>query len=141
MVHFLDTLDSMLRLQSAFDKVMGEDFFGATTFQRGAYPAISLMQKKDEVLLRAEIPGFKKDDISIEISDDIIRLHGERKREYDMEKVSMHRRERSFGRFDRKLKLPFAVDGSKSKAEYKDGILSIHLPQAEQSKPKQIAIH
>lgn len=140
MTSLFDTIESMLSLQGAFDRVKNDDFFGATTFRKGAYPAVSILQNNKEIILKAEIPGFRKEDISIEVNSDIIRLFGERKIDFNPSEVSLHRRERSFGKFDRKLKLPFPIDSKNTKAEYHDGVLNIHLPQSEESKSKQIAI-
>lgn len=91
------------------------------------------------MVLVAELPGVKKEDVNIEVKGNTVRLAGERIIEYG-ENVSYHRVERNSYKFDRTLRLPFNVESDKVKAEYKDGLLVISLSRAELDKPKQITI-
>lgn len=103
-------------------------------------PALDLYEDKDNLVLRAELPGLKKEDIDISIHENVISVSGERKNEKKYEAGETSREERVFGRFTRSLKLPKQVEAGKIKAVYKDGILTVTLPKAEESKPRQIAI-
>ena len=134
------TLDPLLTLQQALDKASGHDFFGLATTDRGAFPPVSVWKGDGDFLVTAELPGVRKDEIELEIKNDLLRLSGERRPDYDRKEVSVHRRERNFGRFDRTVKLPFAVDATAVTADFKDGVLTVRLPLTEAAKPKKITI-
>jgi len=103
-------------------------------------PAVDLFDEKDNFVVRAELPGLKKEDIDISYEDGALTISGERKEE-KRERSNPSRTERYFGRFQRTLTLPKMVDGSKVTAKYTDGILSVTLPKAEEAKPKHIEVH
>jgi HSP20 family protein len=88
----------------------------------------------------AEIPEMKKEDIKLNVSDDVLTITGERKYEKEEKNKKYHRVERSYGSFMRSFSLPENADGTKVSAEYKDGVLKIHLPKSEKSKPKAIEV-
>lgn len=137
---FPRSLEPLLALQRAMERAMSEDFFGFSTTNRGSFPPVSVFKGQDEVLLTAELPGVRKEDLTLEVKNDLLRLAGERRPDYDGNEVSVHRQERSFGRFDRSVKLPFPVDPDKVRATFENGVLSVALPLAEAAKPKKIAI-
>src|SRR4051812_30870939 len=110
-------------------------------FLNGWSPAVDLFQDKDNVTLRAELPGMKKEEIDISLHDGVLTLSGERKAEQTHEEADSCRSERFLGRFQRTLTLPSLVDADKAKASYKDGILTVVLPKAEEAKPKQIEVN
>jgi HSP20 family protein len=103
-------------------------------------PALDLYEDKDNLVLKAELPGMKKEDIDISIHDNTITVSGERKNEKKYESSETSRAERFFGRFQRTLTLPKKVDGGGVKAVYQDGILTVTLPKAAEAKPRQIAV-
>jgi HSP20 family protein len=103
-------------------------------------PALDVHEDKDGFTIRAELPGMKREDIEVSIQDGALIISGERKSEDPKEGTEVHRQERFYGRFSRALTLPTAVSGDKVKASYKDGILTVTLPKAEDAKPKQIAV-
>jgi HSP20 family protein len=105
------------------------------------YPTVDMFEKDDSFVFKAELPGLKKDDISIDIKDRILTLKGERKYENEVKEENYFRRERSYGKFQRAFTLPADVDPDKIKAEFKDGLLEIEVPKPEAQKPKQITIH
>jgi HSP20 family protein len=137
---FTRSFEPLLSLQQALDQAMGRDFFGLSTTDRGTFPPVSVFKAEDEFLVTAELPGIRKESLSIEVKNDLLRLSGERKPDYDPKEVSVHRNERSFGRFDRTVRLPFAVNAEAVRAEYQDGVLSVRLPLSESVKPKKITI-
>lgn len=107
----------------------------------GWTPALDLYEDKDNVVVRAELPGMKKEDIDVSLHDGCLSISGERKGEEKRQDAEVYRAERFFGRFQRTVTLPTQVANDKVKAQYKDGVLTITLPKAEEAKPKQIDVH
>jgi len=103
-------------------------------------PSLDLYEDKDNVFVKAEVPGMKKEDIDVSLHDNALTISGERKFEQKQDDAENYRSERFFGRFSRSVTLPMAVDGNKVTASYKDGILTITLPKSETAKPKQIEV-
>lgn len=103
-------------------------------------PALDVQEDKDGYTIRVELPGMKREDIDVSIQANALVISGERKSETIKDDVEVHRQERYFGKFSRALTLPTAVAGDKVKANYKDGILTVTLPKAEEAKPKQITV-
>lgn len=103
-------------------------------------PTLDVYEDKDNLIVRAELPGMNKEDIDISLHDNAITISGERKNEKKYEHGKTSRDERFFGRFTRSVSLPKQVDGSRVKASYKDGLLTVTLPKAEEAKPRQIQI-
>jgi HSP20 family protein len=114
---------------------------GSQPFSGGWVPALDVYEDKDHVFVRAEVPGMKKEEIDISLHEGVLTLSGERKLEKEYEKAENHRTERFVGRFQRSITLPAPVDSAKVRATYKDGILAITLPKAEEAKPKQIPVN
>lgn len=117
-------------------------FAGVTQpFFGGWCPALDLYEDQDNLTLRAEVPGMRKEDIEISLQEGVLTVSGERKLEKEYENAETHRSERFAGRFQRSLTLPAPIDADKVKASYKDGILTVVLPKTEAAKPKQITVH
>lgn len=133
-------IDRLLALQEAVEAARTSDYFGLSTTSRGIRPSINLFQDGDDIVLMAEIPGMKKEEIQLQIKDNMITLAGERKIDFP-EKASIHRRERGSQNFSRSMKLPIAVNPEAVKAEYQNGILKVLLPRAEEDKPRMISIN
>ena len=104
-------------------------------------PAVDIYENHDSVVVKAELPGVEKDQISVEVKDGILSLRGERKFEKEVKEESYHRIERSYGNFQRSFSLPVSVDQEKVTAKFKDGVLEVKLPKKEQAKPKQIKVN
>src|ERR1700677_357140 len=107
----------------------------------GWTPALDVYQDKDNVFVKAELPGMKKEEIEITLHDGVLSIAGERKHEAESKKGDTFRSERFFGRFHRSVALSTTVDSTKVTAVYKDGILTVTLPKAEEAKPKQIQVN
>jgi HSP20 family protein len=103
-------------------------------------PALDVYEDNENVIVRAELPGMKKEDIDISLHDNVITVSGERKNEKKYDGAKTSREERFFGRFTRSISLPKQVNGGGVKASYKDGLLTVTLPKAEEAKPRQIQI-
>jgi len=107
----------------------------------GWTPAFDIFEDKDNVTVKAELPGMKREDIDVQLHDGSLSISGERKSENKHEDAEVYRAERFFGRFQRTVTLPTPVAGDKVKAQYKDGVLTVTLPKTEEAKPKQIDIN
>lgn len=103
-------------------------------------PAMDVEETKDEVLVRAELPGLKKEEIRLQVHGDALVLSGERKQESERNDRRLHIVEREYGQFQRVIQLPAEVDGAQAKAQYEAGVLTIRLPKREEAKPKEISI-
>lgn len=106
----------------------------------GYTPALDVFEQKDNVVVRAELPGMKKEDIEVSLHQNTLSISGERKHEESHKDHEMYRSERFFGRFQRSVTLPTAVAADKVKASYKDGVLTITLPKSEEAKPRHIDV-
>ena len=107
----------------------------------GWTPALDIFEDKDNVIVKAELPGMKREEIEVSLHDGSLSISGERKSETKHEEAEVYRAERFVGRFQRTVSLPTAVAADKVKAQYKDGILTVTLPKTEESKPKQIEVN
>lgn len=106
----------------------------------GWFPAVDVYEDKDNLLVKAELPGLKKEDIQISLDNGNLTLSGERKQEEKRQDAEVYRSERWVGRFHRSVSLPCRVESEKIKATYSEGVLTVTLPKAEDAKPKQIPI-
>jgi HSP20 family protein len=120
------------RLNQAFD--MDRESFG------GWHPPVDIYEDKDGVVLKAELPGMKKEDIDVRVENNVLTMNGQRKREQEVKEDGYFRCERSYGSFSRSFSLPTTVDVKKINASYKDGVLTVSLPKLEEAKPKQIDV-
>lgn len=103
-------------------------------------PLVDIVEDEKEYLIKAELPELKKEDVKVTVQDDVLTLSGERKYEKEEKGKKYHRVERAYGSFERSFTLPDDADGAKVSAEFKDGVLKIHLPKSEKAKPKAIAV-
>lgn len=103
-------------------------------------PALDVYEDKDSLVVTLEVPGMKKEDFEVALHEGVLSVSGERRLDDRREKASGYRTERFEGRFQRSVTLPKAVQADKVKATYKDGILSIAMPIAEEARPKQIVV-
>ncbi len=101
---------------------------------------IDLFEDKDSFIVRAELPGMKKEEIDLSLHDGSLSISGERKSEEKYHEAEVHRAERFVGRFQRTISFAAPVSADKVRAQYKDGILSVILPKTEEAKPKQIDV-
>ncbi|HBY58040.1 MAG TPA: hypothetical protein DEG96_09325 [Candidatus Atribacteria bacterium] len=103
-------------------------------------PLIDVIDKKDNILVKAELPGVDKKDVKISLSENTLTIQGERKEEKEIKKEDYYCCERAFGTYSRTIALPVEVDKTKAKATFKNGVLEITLPKKEEIKPKEIEI-
>lgn len=106
----------------------------------GIIPLINVEETDNEFNISADLPGIKKDDIKISFQNNILTISGEKKAEKELKQDNFHRMERCYGKFCRSVGIPAGVALDKIEADYKDGVLNINIPKAEEAKPKQIEI-
>jgi len=140
-----DPFEGMSDIQERINRLFDETFgrYPATrreTLERTWSPQVDIYEDRENIVVKAELPGIKKEDVSIEVKDNILTLSGERKHEKETKKENYHRIERSYGKFNRSFSLPDPVKVDKVKANYRDGVLEITLPKSEEAKPKAIPI-
>jgi HSP20 family protein len=137
---FGDPFDALLNLQRALEAHLASDWLEDLTTSRGAFPPINVFQQGEDLLAIIELPGIDKNHLQLQAKENTIRISGKKIIDFP-EGVSVHRRERIVGEFDRTLSLPVRLDPGRVKAEYRDGILALYLPRAESDKPRTIAVN
>ena len=129
------------RINRLFDENIGKVRFPDIELATGSWsPAVDIFETRDNVVLKAELPGLEKKDFSIEVKDNLLILKGERKCEKETKEENYYRMERAYGSFTRSFNLPTAVDKDRVKAKFKDGVLEVTIPKTESAKPKQISV-
>jgi len=103
-------------------------------------PTVDISETDGEYQIKAEIPDVKKEDVKVTLEDGVLTIQGERKQEKEEKGKKYHRVERTYGSFVRSFSLPDLIDEEKVKAEFKDGVLNLHLPKSEKAKPKAIEV-
>ena len=133
-------LDRMRRQMDALSNM----FFRGTPERRvlsaGVFPLLNITENKDSYYIRAELPGVKAEDLGIQVVDKTLTISGERNIPKEGEKAKYHRREREAGKFSRAIGLPGEIDSDKIEAQLSDGLLTVTIPKAEKTKPKQITV-
>jgi HSP20 family protein len=137
-------MESPLREFARMEREMADlfgRFFPTWTDREQAWaPAVDMIDLKDEILLRADLPGLDEKDIDVTVQDGTLTIRGERKEEKEEKKEDYYYCERSRGAFVRSLPLPVGVEADKVAATFKKGVLEVHLPKAKEAKGKKIEI-
>ena len=133
-------------LQNRLNSFLNEPFFRSgredDQFSMGSwYPAVDMFENDDKIVIKAELPGVDKKDISVDVKDRVLTLSGERNYDHEVKEENYYRRERACGKFKRAFNLPADVDPDRIKADFKDGVLKVELPKPEAQKPKRITVH
>ena len=139
MIGSYDALDALLDFQQALEAQLESDWLRGATTGTGAIPPINVFQQGDNLVAIVELPGVAKNDLEIQAKDGSIRISGKKSINYP-EGVSLHRRERRSGLFDRTLTVPMQINPDGIRAEFRDGVLALFIPRAESDKPRTIAI-
>ena len=103
-------------------------------------PAVDIYDKGAEVVIHTEVPGMKKEDIDVHVENNVLTIRGKKERKEEVKEDGYFRTERSYGTFSRSFSLPSTVNVSKIVAEYKEGVLTLALPKADEAKPRQIEV-
>lgn len=117
-------------------KKMAEENWSLATWS----PTCDIYETDNEIVVKAELPEVKKEDVNVSIDNNVLSIRGERKFSEETKKENYHRVERSYGEFFRSFTLPNTVDAGKVNAEFKDGMLRVMMPKREEAKPKQIEV-
>ncbi len=127
------------RLQREMNRLF-EDYYPSRVRRAPAFPALNVWTNEDGLNITAEVPGVHPEDIDISVVGDTLTLSGERRPDELKEGARYHRQERGYGSFSRSLQLPYMVDVRKVNATFRNGVLNIELPRAEQDKPRKISV-
>jgi HSP20 family protein len=132
----------MMTLREAMDRLFDDAFTRPISLRDGGWssPAIDMYQTDDEVVVKAALPGFKADEVQINVTGDVLTIRGEMKQEEEKKDRAWHIREQRWGSFERSVALPTAVTSDKANADFENGILTITLPKAEEVKPRTITV-
>ena len=136
----------MTHLQHRMHNLINEPFFrsdGETEdlSLRAWYPAVDMFDDDDKIVIKAELPGLDKKDLSVDIKDRVLTLSGVRHYDNEVKEENYYRRERATGNFKRSFHLPADVEPDQITADFKNGLLKIEIPKPEEQKPKQITVH
>ncbi|MFA6468840.1 MAG: Hsp20/alpha crystallin family protein [Bacteroidota bacterium] len=132
-------------LQTDVNRIFDEFFRGDilandTFFSRDWNPAVDIIENNDNYVLKAELPGMNKDDVKITLENNVLTIRGEKKNEMETKGENFHRVERSYGSFERNFTMPGTIKVNDIDAQYKDGVLTLMMPKAEEAKPKVIDV-
>lgn len=103
-------------------------------------PSLDVYEDKDDVVVKAELPGMKKEEIEVTVSGDVVTIKGEKKQEEEVKEKDYCRRERSYGAFSRSVALPCEVKGGEVKASFKEGVLEVRMPKTEEAKTNAVTV-
>jgi HSP20 family protein len=134
-VRELNTFGDMNRLFDSFFGTQGQD-----GISRRWVPAMDLVEVNDALVLKADLPGLRREDVNIEVNDGTLTISGERKDEHEEKADGYYRVERSFGGFSRTLTLPKGIEAEGITADFADGVLEVRIPKPEERKPHRIEI-
>lgn len=144
MIRFSPATD-IRRMQTEFDRLFGNLFPAARTEDPEAEtavwaPRVDLVENEEAYLIHADLPGLSKEEVNVNYHDGVLSISGDRRTEEYEEKDNCVRLERAYGRFYRSFTLPKTVNDKQIEAGYKDGVLTVRVPKAEESKPRRITI-
>lgn len=132
------------RMRQDMDRLWGSFFERGISGRRGEMydwlPSLDVAETKNEIVVKAEVPGMESKDIDISLSDGVLTIKGEKKQEKEEKEEDYHLIERSYGSFTRSVQLPTKVRSDKIQASYKNGVLTITLPKSEEIKKKEVKI-
>jgi len=134
-----DPFAGLFRLQRELEARLASDWLDNRTGGTGAFQPINVFQQGHDFVAVVELPGVAKSDLELHAKESTIRISGKKSFDYG-DKISLHRRERIAGTFDRTITLPVRIDPDGIKAEMRDGILTLFIPRAESDKPRTISI-
>lgn len=137
-----EPFNSLTEIQDEMNRLLNRSLrrSGSAGFDDAFVPAIDVVEEKDSYLVRADLPGLSKEDVSVTMQDSYLTIKGEKKHETETKEANYYRQERVHGSFARTIELPMSVDAKKIDGQFKDGVLQVRLPKSEEAKPKQIEV-
>jgi len=141
----LDPFRNMNTLQDRINRIFDEATVRSQNYDDEVSkcdwrPVVDIYDTEKAIIINAELPGLSRDNITLDVKENILTLKGERKSGKEVKEENYYRQERSFGKFERAFTLPGTINFEKIKANFKDGVLMIEIPKPEEKKPKQISI-
>ncbi|OGH55740.1 MAG: hypothetical protein A3G34_01485 [Candidatus Lindowbacteria bacterium RIFCSPLOWO2_12_FULL_62_27] len=133
-------MEDLLDFHSVLDRVFNDGGTARPVAAVGLSPAVDIIEEKDRLLIKADLPGLKKDDIKITVEDDVMILEAQKKEEKQTDGTDYHLIERSSGTYRRSFRLPNTVDMAKVDAQFQDGVLTLVLPKRADAKPKTLDV-
>ena len=131
-------------IQARLDRVFGEPVQRGSDADNFSFsewaPAVDIEETADEYLVKADLPDVKKENVKVEFEDGVLTVEGERKLDNEEKGKKFHKIERAYGKFVRRFALPTEVDASRLSADFKEGVLNVHLPKSADGKPKAITV-
>lgn len=137
---FTDLNSLRRQMDEVFNRSLGQFFDNGSETMGSWAPAMDVLEREDEVVLRAELPGLGEEDVEITIENNTLSLRGEKRFEEADDKGAYRRVERRYGSFYRSFSLPSTVDQDAVDANFRNGVLEIRLPKVEQAKPRKITV-
>ena len=135
-----DPFASLAEIQDEVNRLFDTSLRRHGGFEGVFNPAIDVIVEKDRLVLKADLPGLSKEDVSVSLQENYLTIKGEKKQESEQKETNYFVSERTYGSFTRMIELPTAVDAKKIEARFKDGVLEVTLPRTEEAKPKQIEV-
>lgn len=135
-------LNDVVALQNQINRVFGDLFPNPNGKENARLwsPAVDVHEGSDSFTIEVELPGMKKDDVTLKYQDGTLSISGERKQEKETGERNSHRSERVYGKFSRSFHFPTSVNGDSIRASFSDGVLTVNIPKADEAKPRQIEI-
>jgi HSP20 family protein len=132
----------MLSLRDAMDRLLEESFIRSplTWPEDNLNVAVDMIETDGKIVVKADLPGLKSEDVDVSITENTLTLKGEFKSEEEGERDNVHFRERRHGSFQRTIPLPTAIDANATEAKFENGVLKVILPKTEETRPKQIEV-
>jgi len=141
-----DPFRDVSTLQDRINRIFNESFGRSRDFddEVSLYdwrPPVDIYETGEGIILKIELPGVKKDDVSVEVKDNVLTIKGERLLDPAIKDENYYRKERSFGKFNRSFSLQELIKPDLIKASFKDGVLTVEVPRPEEEKPKQVTVN
>jgi HSP20 family protein len=137
----LSPFPEMFELQRSLDRIFGQGLYGQNEVATAAWqPPVDIYEAENEIVIKMELPEVNRDDVQVNLEERTLTIRGERRLEFADRREGYHRVERAYGAFARSFTVPPNIDRDALKATYRDGILRIVLPKAENAKPRQISV-
>ncbi len=132
----------MTTLKQAMDRLFEDSFVGPTGFSTSAIPEVAtdMYETDSDVVIKAELPGVKPEEVDVSIANNVLTIKGEHKEEREDKETNYWHKELRYGNFSRSLRLPTSVDSDRADAVFENGVLTLTIPKAEEVKPRQIKV-
>ena len=131
--------DPFEQLQHELERML-DTAFGSVSQPAGVYPPVNVFDRGDDFVVKAEVPGVEPKDVQIEVEDDTLVIRGERSFSEPSRDAAYHRRERGQGKFRRVVRVPGRLAADEAKAQYRDGVLTVTIPKARETRPRRVEI-